>query len=167
MLNAKELMLLNFGVGEDSWEFLGKQEIKPVNPKGNQSWIFIGRIDAEADAAILWRPDGKSQLLRKDPDAGKDWRQEEKGIAEEKMAGWHHLLNEDEFEQAPGFGEGQGSLACCSLWSHKELDTTEWLNRSELNWTYIILRWSSGLGLQTSHDRYPCFLVQPVHCWEM
>ena len=133
------------------------KEIKPVNPKGNQSWIFIGRIDAEADTAILWWPDGKSQLLRKNPEVGKYWRQEEKKMREDEIIGWHHQLDGHEFEQTLGFGEGQGSLACCSLWSHKELDTTEQLNRSELNWTYIILRWSSGLGLQTSHDRHPCF----------
>ena len=160
-------MLLKCGVGEDSWQSLGLQGNQTSHPKGNQSWIFIGRIDAEADAAILWRHDGKSQLLREDPDAGKDWRQEEKRMTEDKIIGWHHKLDGHEFEQALGFGEGQGSLACCSLWSHKELDTTEQLNWSELNWTYVILRWSSDIGLQTSHDRHPCFLVQPIHSWDM
>ena len=101
------------------------KEIKPVNPKGNQSWIFIGRIDAEADTAILWRPDGKSQILRKDPEVGKDWRQEEKKMTEDEIIGWHHQLDGHEFEQALGFGEGQGSLVCCSPWGHKESDTTE------------------------------------------
>ena len=92
------------------------KEIKPVNPKWNQSWIFIGRTDAEAEAPILWPPDVKSQLIRKDPDAGKDWRQEKKGVTDDKVVGWHYWLNGHEFEQAPGDGEGQGSLACCSPW---------------------------------------------------
>ena len=91
-------MLLNCGVGEDSWEFLSK-EIKPVNPKGNQSWIFTGRTDVEAEAPILWPPDAKSQLIRKDPDAGKDWGQEEKGTTEDEMVGWPHWLSGHGFEQ--------------------------------------------------------------------
>ena len=86
------------------------KEIKPVNPKGNQSWIFIGRTDAEAEAPILWPPDLKSWLIRKDPDGGKNWRQEENGMTEEEVVWWHHRLNEHQFEQAPGDGEGQGSL---------------------------------------------------------
>ena len=102
------------------------KEIKPVNSKRNPSWIFIGRTVAEAP--ILWPPDAKSQLIRKGPDAGKDWRQEEKGMIEDEMAGWHHRLNGHEFEQALGDGKGQGSLACCSPWCHKELDMTEQLN---------------------------------------
>ena len=88
------------------------KEIQPVNPKGNQSWIFIGRTDAEGEAPILWPPDAKSWLVRKDPDAGKDGRQEEKGTKENEMVGWLHWLNGHEFEQAPGDGEGQGSLEC-------------------------------------------------------
>ena len=87
------------------------KEIKPVNPKGNHPWIFIGRTDAEAEAPIFWPPDAKSWLIRKDIDAGKDWRQEEKGTTEDKMAGWHHWLNRHEFEQALGDSEGQGSPA--------------------------------------------------------
>ena len=98
------------------------------SPKGNQSWIFIKRTDAEAEAPILWPPEAKSQLIRKDPDAGKDWRQEEKGTREDKMVGWHHWLNGHEFEQGLGDGEGQGSLVCCSPLGHKESDMTEWLN---------------------------------------
>ena len=105
---------------------LDSKEIKPVHPKGNLSWIFIERTDAEAP--ILWPPDVKSQLIGKDPDAGKDWGQEEKGTTEDEMVGWHHWLNGHEFEQAPGVGEGQGGLVCCSPWGHKELDTTEPLN---------------------------------------
>ena len=109
---------------------LDGKEIKPVNPKGNQSWIFIGRTDAEAETPILWPPDAKSQLIGKDPDAGKDWTQEEKRMTEDEMVGWHHQLNGHEFEQAPGVGDGQGSLACCSPWGRKESDMTE-----QLNWT--------------------------------
>ena len=104
------------------------KEIKPVHPKGNQSWIFIGRTHAEVEAPILWPPDVKSWLTGRDPDAGKDWRQEEKGMTEDKMVGWHHQLSENEFKQPPGVDDGQGSLACCSPWSRKELDMTEWLN---------------------------------------
>jgi len=103
---------------------LDYKEIKPVNPKGNQSWIFIGRTDAEAETLILWPPDAKNWLIGKDPDAGKDWRQEEKGMTEDEMVGWHHRLDRHEFEQASGVGDGQGSLACCGPWGHKELDTT-------------------------------------------
>ena len=105
---------------------LDSKEIRPVNPKGNQPWIFIGRTDAEAP--ILWPPDSKSWLSGKDPDAGKDWRWEEKGMTEDEMVGWHHLLNRHEFEQASGDGDGQGNLVCCSPRGRKESDTTERLN---------------------------------------
>ena len=111
---------------------LGCKEIQPVNPKGDQSWIVTGRTDADTDPPILWPPDAKSGLLRKDPDAGKDWRQQEKGKTEDEMVGWHHQLNGHEFEQAPGVGDGQGSLAWCSKWGCKESDTTEQLNWTEL-----------------------------------
>ena len=111
---------------------LDSKEIKPVNPKGNQPWIFIGWTDAEAEAPILWPPDVKSRLIGKDPDAGKDWRQEEKGATEDEMVGWHHQLNE--FAKSPGDSEGQGSLVCYSPWGHKESDTTE-----QLYWTELIL----------------------------
>ena len=121
-LNTKELMLLNCDVGEDS------KEIKPVNPKGNQFRKFIGRTDAEAP--ILWPPDVKNWLTGKDPDAKKDWRQEEKGTTENEMVGWHHWLYRHEFKQAPGVGDGQGNLVCCNPWGRKESDTTE-----QLNWT--------------------------------
>ena len=105
------------------------KEIKPVDPKGNQPWIFIGRIDAGAEATLLWPLDVKRRLTGKDPDAGKDWRQEE-GVAKDEMVGWHHQLNRHEFGQVPGVGDGQGGLACCSPWGHKESDITE-----RLNWT--------------------------------
>ena len=104
------------------------KEIKPVNPKGNQSWIFIGGINAKAESPILWPPDAKNWLNGKDPDAVKDWRQEEKGTTEEEMIGWHDQLDGHEFEQAPGVGNGQESLACCSPWGPKESDMTERLN---------------------------------------
>ena len=99
-----------------------------VNPKGNQSWIFIGRTDAEAETPMLWPPDVKNWLTGKDSDAGKDWRQEEKGTTEDEMVGWLHWLDGHEFEQVLGVGDGQGSLVCCSPWGCKELDTTEQLN---------------------------------------
>ena len=102
--------------------------IQPVHPKGNQSWIFIGRTDAEAETPILWPPDAKSWLIGKDPDAKKDWGQEEKGTKEDEMVGWDHWLDGHEIEQALGVGDGPGSLACCSPWDHKELDTTDRLN---------------------------------------
>ena len=93
---------------------LDTKETKPVNPKGNQPWILTGRTDAEAEAPILWPPDAKNWLIWKYPDARKDWRQEEKGLTEDEMVGWHHWLNGHEFEQAPGVGDGQGSLMSCS-----------------------------------------------------
>ena len=118
-------MLLNCGVGEDSWEFLGLQ----VHPKGNQSWIFTGRTDAEAETPILWPPDAKNWLIWKDPDAGNDWRQE-KGMADEEMVGWHHRINGHEFELTLGVGDGQGGLVCCSSWVTK---SRTWLS----DWTEL------------------------------
>ena len=106
------------------------KEIQPVHPKGDQSWVFIGRTDVEAETPILWPPDAKSWLIWKDPDAGKDWGQEEKGVTEDEMGGWHHRLNEHGFGWTPGVGDGQGGLACCSSWGHKESDMTE-----QMNWT--------------------------------
>ena len=123
---AEELMLLNCGVGEDSWESLGLQ--------GDQPWDFFGRNDAKAEAPVLWPPHAKSWLTGKDSDAGKDWRQEEQGTTEDEMAGWHHWFDGCESEWTPGVGDGQGGLACCDSWGHKESDTTERLNWTELNW---------------------------------
>ena len=129
--------------GPKSWSFqtvvlektlessLDWKEIKPVNPKGNQPWIFIRRTDAEAETPVLWPPDAKSWLTGKDLDAaGKVWRQEEKGMTEDEMVGWHHQLNGHEFEQALEVGDGQGSLAGCSPWSHK---SRTWLR----DWTEL------------------------------
>ena len=110
------------------------KEIQPVHPKGNQTWMFIGRTDVEAETPILWPPDVKNWLIWKDPNAGKERRQEEKGMTEDEMVGWHHWLDGHEFEHASGAGDGQGSLACCSAWSHKESDTTKRLNWTEMNW---------------------------------
>ena len=106
------------------------KEIQPVHSKGDQSWVFFGRTDAEAETPILWPPHAKSWLIGKDADAGRDWGQEEKRTAEDEMAGWHHWLNGREFEWTPVVGDGQGGLACCDSWGRKESDTTE-----RLNWT--------------------------------
>ena len=118
---------------------LDRKEIKAVNPKGNQPWIIIRRADAEAP--VLWPPDVKSQLIGKDPDAGKDWGQEEKGATEDEMVGWHRWLNGHEFEQTPGDSVGLGSLACCSPWGCKESDRREWLWTSN---TTASLHWILG-----------------------
>ena len=123
----------NSGAEEDSWESLEQQgdQTSQLKKKKNQSWIFIRRTDAEAEALILWLPDMKNWLTGNDPDVGKDWRQEEKGTTEDEMVGWHHCLDEDKFKQALGVGDGQWSLVCCSPWGCKVLDTTEWLNNSK------------------------------------
>ena len=116
------------------------KEIQPVHPKGYQPWVFIGRTDAKAETPILWPPHANSWLIGKDPDARRDWGQEEKGTTEDEMGGWHHRLDGRESEWTPGVGDGQGRLACCDSWGRKELDTTERLNWTELNW---ILGWHS------------------------
>ena len=134
-------MLLNCGVGEDSWESLGLQGDQISQSKGIQPWIFIGRIGAEAPK--LWPPDSKTWLIGKDPDAEKDWGQEEKWATEDEMVGRHYWLTGHEFEQTLGDREGQGSLACCSLWGHKELDMTYWLN---------------NMSCQTKSLKAPCIL---------
>ena len=110
---------------------LDSKVIKSFNPKGNQPWIFIGRTDAEAKAPVSWPHDAKSWLIGKDTDAGKDWRQEERGNTDNKMVGWHHWLNGHEFEPIPWDGKGQGNLVCCSLWGCKESDTTERMNNNK------------------------------------
>ena len=115
------------------------KEIKSVNCKGNQSWIFIGRTDAEAEDPIVKPPDAKNQLTEKDPDAGKDWRWDEKGTTKDETVGWHHRLDGHEFEQAPGVGDGQGSLVYCSSWGHKEMNMTERLNWTELQASEVAL----------------------------
>ena len=109
------------------------KEIQPVHSEGEQPWVFFGRNDAEAETAILWPPHVKSWLIGKDSDAGRDYGQEEKGTTEDEMAGWHHGLDGRESEWTPGVGDGQGGLACCDSWGHKEPDTTE-----QLNWTWFV-----------------------------
>ena len=113
------------------------KEIQPVHLKGDRSWVFIGRTDVEAEILILWSPDGKSWLIWKDPDAGKGWGQEKKGMTGDEMVGWHYRLNGHEFGWTLGVGDGQGGLVCCGSWGQKELDMTEWPNWIEL----IISKW--------------------------
>ena len=110
------------------------KEIQPVHPKRDQSWVLIGRTDVEAETPIFWPPDMKNWLIWKDPDAGKDWRQEEKGTIEDKMVGWHHQLNGHGFGWTPGAGDRQGGLVCCGSWGRKELEMTDRLDSTELNW---------------------------------
>jgi len=118
-LSTEELMLLNCGVGEDSWKSLGQQGNWISHPKGNQSWTFIGRTDAEDETPTLWPLDAKNWLIWKDPDAWKDWRWEEKGMTKDELVGWHHWLDGHEFEEALGVGDRQENLVCCSPWSHR------------------------------------------------
>ena len=115
------------------------KEIQPVHPKGDQSWVFIGRTDAEAETPILWPPDGKSWLIGKDPEAGRDWGQEKTGPTEGEMAGWHHRLDGHRFGWTPGAGDGQGGLECCDSWGCRESDTTE-----RLNWTELKVKWQGS-----------------------
>ena len=131
----KNWCFLTVGLEKTLESILDCKEIQPVHPKGIQSWIFIGRTDAEAETLILWPPDWKKWLIGKDHDAGKDWRQEEKRMTGDEMFRWHHQIVGHEFEQALGVGDGQGSLVCCSPWGCKESDTTEGLNWTQL---YII-----------------------------
>ena len=133
-------MLLNCGVGEDSWESLGLQGDSTSPSERRLVLGVIGRTDVEAETLILWLPNAKSWLIRKDPDGGKDWGQEEEGTTEDEMAGWHHWLNGHGFGWTPGVGDGQGGLACCCSWALKESDMTEQMNWTELNH----LKWSSS-----------------------
>ena len=113
---------------------LDSKEIQPVHPKGDWSWVFFGRTDAKAETPVLWPPHAKSWLIGKDSDAGRDWGQEEKETTEDEMAGWHHWLDGCESELTLGVGDGQGSLACCSPWGYKELDTIGRLKWTEKSW---------------------------------
>ena len=165
-LSTEELMLLNCGVGEDSWESLGLHWVhsKPVHPKGDQSWVFIGRTDAKAETPVVWPPHAKSWLIGKDSDAGRDWQKEEKGLTEDEMARWHHQLDGYEFEWTPGVGDGQGGLACCNSWCRKLSETTERLNWTELNdiwerrqkqtfsWKYLSIHFFKSLRVNNNSD---------------
>ena len=134
------------------------KEIQPVHPKADQSWVFIERTDVEAETPIFWPPDEKSWLIWKDPDAGKDWGQEEKGTTEDKIVVWHHRLDGREFEWTPGVGDGQGGLARCSSWGRKESDTTEQLNPNSTGLTILLS--SSWLELEKEPIllEWTCFL---------
>ena len=122
------------GVREDSCESLGLPKIQKFHSTGDRSWVFFGRNDAKVETPVLWPPHEVSCLIGKDSDAGRDWRQEEKGTTEDEMAGWHHQLDGCESKWTPGVGDGQGDLACSNSWGRKESDTTEWLI-----WTELIL----------------------------
>ena len=147
-IDAFELMVLEKTLESP----LDCKEIQPVHPKGDQSWVFIGRTEAEADTPILWPPDAKRWLIGNDPDAGGDWGQEEKRTTEDEMAGWHHRLEGHEFEQTLGVGDGQGGLACCDSWGRKESDTTD-----RLNWT----EQPRGVGKGGRFEREGTY----VHLW--
>ena len=137
-LSAEELMLWTVVLKKTLESPLDCKDIQPLHSKGDQSWVFFGRTDAEAENAILWPPHVKSWFTGKDPDAGRDWGQEEKGTTEDEMAGWHHRLNTHEFGWNLGVGNGQGGLACCDSWGCKESDMTEQLNWTELNRLYWV-----------------------------
>ena len=135
------------------------KEIQPVHSKGDQSWVFFGRTDVEAETPILWPPHKKNWLIGKDPDAGRDQGQEEKGTTEDEIGGWHHQLDGRESEWTPGVGDRQAGLACCDSWGCKESDTTEWLNWTEMifiscfpQWVDVLLQalgWSNNHGMRT------------------
>ena len=134
------------------------KEIQPVHPKGDQSWVFIGRTDIEAETPILWPPDAKSWPIGKDPDAGKDQRQEEKGRIEDEMVGWHHWLDGHGFGWTPGVSDGQGGLACCSSRGCKELDVTE-----QRNWTEPHVWREASLDLWLG----PCMIPLQASCFPL
>ena len=137
------------------------KEIQQVHSKGNQSWVFFGKNDGKAETSVLWPPHAKSWLIGKDSDAGRDWGQEEKGTTEDEMAGWHHRLNGREFEWTLGVGDGQGGLACCDSWGHKESDINERLNWTELNWYGQLIYDKGAKNIQWGKDS----LLNKC-CWE-
>ena len=165
-LSTEELILLNCGVGEDSWESLGLQG-DPTSPsKGDQSWVFIGRTDAEAETPIFWPPHAKSWLIGKDSDAGRDWGQEEKRKTEDKMAGWHHQLYAHDFGWTLGIGDGQRGLACCDSWGCKSRtqlsDWTEVMYVSVMYILYVCIKiciWYVG----THVCLYACLCTIRIH----
>ena len=144
------------------------KEIQPVHSKRDRSWVFFGRNDAETETPTLWPPHVKGWLIGKDSDAGRDWGQEEKGMTEDEMAGWHHWLDGHESEWTPGVGDGQGGLACCNSWGCKELDTTEWLNWTDkknlkkkvLDFYFIM---DSVAAMNKNYTNYLCIVVDFIH----
>ena len=136
-LNAEELMLLNCVLEKTLESPLDCKEIQPVHSKGDQPWCSLEGMMLKLKP-VLWPPHAKSWLIGKDSDAGRDWGQEEKGTTEDEMAGWHHWLDGREFEWTLGVADGQTGLACCDSWGYQESDTTEWLNWTELNWTFQV-----------------------------
>ena len=167
-------MLSNCGAGEDSWESLGQRRDQTSQSERKSILNIHWWTDAEAEAPKLWPPDVKSWLIWKDPDAGKDWKQEEKGMTKDEMVEWLHRLNGHEFEQAPGVGDGQGNLACCSPWGCNESDTTEWVNWTEF---YHLERKSNILAFHSHFWKqkyciwycFPYFhiikIILPVNCY--
>ena len=167
-LSTEELMLLNCGVGEDSWESLGLQG-DLTGPFWRRSALdFFGRTDAKAETPVLWPPHVKSWLIGKDPDTGRDWGQEEKGMTEDEMAEWHHRLDAREFGWTLGVGDGRGSLACCDSWGCKELATTEQLNWNELNSHFMKSSLCSSylflLLVPTAWQKPLIFFLSPQFC---
>ena len=147
-------MLLDCGVEKTLEISLDFKEIQPVHPKGDPSWVFTGRSDVEAEAPILWPPDAKSWLIGIDPNAGKDWGQKEKRTTEDKMVGWHHRLDGHGFQWTLGACDGQGGLACYGSWGRKELDTTQWLNRTEWQLYFQFFEETSHCSPQWWHPIY-------------
>jgi len=137
------------------------KEIQPVHSEGDQPWDFFGRNDAKAETPVLWPPHAKSWLIREDSDAGRDWGQEEKGTTEDEMAGWHHRLDWCEFEWTPGDGDGQGGLACCDSWGHKESDMTERLNWTELLYNIVLVLAYIDMNLPRVYTCYPSWTPLP------
>ena len=138
------------------------KEIQLVHSKGDQSWVFIGRTDAKAETPVLWPPHANSWLTGKDSDAGRDWGQEEKGMTEDEMAGWHHRLHGHEFDWTPGVGDGQGGLVCCDSWGYKESDMTEWLNWTD--WWYIYYSQWTNIDTLLSSGQFISLCGFLPHC---
>ena len=140
------------------------KEIQPVHSEGDQPWDFFGRKDAKAETPVLWPPYAKSWLIGRDSDAGRDWGQEEKGMTEDEMAGWHHWLNGHEFGWTPGVGDGPGGLACCNSWGPKESDTTERLNWTEHMRMNILLRNPTNICIIVLNTcAYMCIYVLSIY----
>ena len=138
------------------------KEIQPVHSEGHQPWDFFGRNDAKAETPVLWPPHAENWLIGKDPDAGRDWGQEEEGMTEDEMAGWHHRLDGREFEWTPGVGDGQGGLACFDSWGCKESDTTEQLNWLDTSFKKSSLFQICGFSTVINYRRYILILTKSL-----